>query len=392
MTTGFALTFAFLAVVFMVVGAGFGALTTVMTPANTPRETGFDWGMAFGPFGVVVLAVIRTRSRHRETAGQAPFDRPRDRSRWSPHRAADVLIVLGAMIIVASAFLPWLHARSRTESFSYAPATEPVLAIGSWIVLVFVVGGASAFVVRRSAGVIACASAIWFNVSLVYWLLGSTVATWLPTEVLPDNLTASVQAGASVGLAGSSLVLVGAAVACSEQTWRFRAPRIESWTFLGGITVALVALAGRNMPWIDIAADDFRWILAVDAVPGVGDVISLVLLFIAGSALVTAVTRWLIPAVATIVAGIVTVGIALIGLGSGAVVERAGAEIAKQVVSRDVDVDTDIDALLIAPAWFALTGILAIAIGITSLRRSASVARSAAVLSDSVPGFRDQNH
>ena len=368
MTTGFALTLAFLAVVFMLVGLSFGVLTAATRSSSTPYETGFDWGMSFGPLGAIVPLVVTSLDRRRAGSTRRTVGQPRDRARWSPRRASDVLIVVGAATIAASAFLPWLRARSRTESFSFAPGTEPVLAIGSWVVLVAVVVGALAYIARRTVGVVACASAIWFNVSLVVWLLGSTVATWLPAEVLPDNLTASVQAGAAVGLAGSSLVLGGAALACSEQTWPIRSPRIESWTFLGGLGVTLVAMAGRNMPWIDIAAEDFRWVLAVDAVPGIGDLIGLVLLFLALTSLVTAVSRWQLPAVLTVIAGVATLVTSLLALVSGAVVERAGVEIADQIVARDVDVETQVDALLIAPAWFAATGALAIAVGVFSLR------------------------
>ncbi|MFK7918985.1 MAG: hypothetical protein AB8G14_12990 [Ilumatobacter sp.] len=370
MTTGFALTFAALAIVFMVVGTGFGLLASSLRSGGSPRGAAFDWGMSFGPIGLVLMATVRALEGRRTRSGQPPTLPLARRSRWSPRHSGDALVTLGAGIVVVSAFLPWLRARSRTESLSFAPATEPVLAVGAWIVLGSILCGFVVFVGRRSVGVIACASAIWFNVSLLYWLLGATVATWLPAEVLPNNLTASVQAGASVGLAGSALVLVGAAIACAEQTWSIRAPRLESWTFLGGVAVALIALAGRNMAWIDITAEDFRWVLAVDAVPVFGDLISLVLLLVAASSLATAASRSRLAPIITVVAGVSTLAVAVVALGSGALVERAGDEIADQVIARDVDVDSKVEALLIAPGWFALTGLLAIVLGAAGQRRA----------------------
>lgn len=369
MTTGFAVALAFLALFFMAIGLGCGVLTATLRPDGTSPGASFDWGMSFGPIGLAVMTGARARHARRARSGQPAIPPLTDHGNWSLRSSGDALVIVGAIVVVASAFLPWLTARSRTDSLSFAPATEPVLAVGTWIVLAAVVVGSIVFIVRRMVGVVACASAIWFNVSLIYWLLGSTVATWLPSEVLPNNLTASVQAGAAVGLAGSSLALAGAAVHCTERTWPVRAPRIESWTFLGGVGVALVALAGRNMPWIDITAEDFRWVLAVDAVPGIGDVIGLILLVVAGASLVTAVSRWRAPAIVTIVSGVVMLAVAVIAVASGALVERAGAEIAAQIVARDVDVESRVEALLIAPAWFAATGVLAIIIGAADLRR-----------------------
>lgn len=273
-------------------------------------------------------------------------------------RSPDALVALGAALMVMSAFFPWIEARTRSSEFRVTPGLESVLAPGTILVLFLLVVGLVVFVVNGFVGLLGAMAALWFNLSITFWLFGASAASWLPTGLLPDNPAASVELGAALGLTGSLVMLAGVALHLAERTWNFHAPSINSWTFIFGAALALIAIVSRSVPWITLEAVNFEWELAADAIPIVGDLISGTLLVVAVIAMLVGTVGGRTIGLLGVIAGAALFGLSLLGALSGSLLERAGAELAERA-GLDIDVVT---ASMLAPAAFALVAVGTIAL------------------------------
>ena len=292
-------------------------------------------------------------------------------------RPSHFVILVGTALAVVSAFLPWFEAKSEVASFAITPATSDITRSSVWIVLLGLVVGLGVFILRASPALLGCAAAIWVNVSLIIWFTGAKASVVIPGSVLPENAALRLGVGASLGLAGGLVLLVGCSLVLAEQTWNLGPMRSPRWFSLLCLMAIVACLSVREFAWFHVAAGSFRWSLDFDVLPVVGDGLSLTI-----AVAVTLVTlqflrprRWVAYG---LVADAILMGVlSLIAVGSNSVLERAAREVLSRVRHLK-DLNTDVgrtngpvvsSILALALACFAFASVKVTTPGTTSSAR-----------------------
>lgn len=225
------------------------------------------------------------------------------------HRSGPRMLALtGCGLVVLSAFIPWLDARSTTASYVLRPGANGYTGVPVWILLLTIVAGGALLVTKDLAAVLSAAATLWTITSVTAWSVGSKLATLIPNRVIPDNAELQTSLGIGFGLAGGLMIVVGCIGVLVEQTWPGAHREHAPWITPVGATLGLALLAVRDVGWLHLKASQFDWKLRVDAVPFFGDVLVLFLLVGAVLALWLASfpRRWL-----AVVAGLAGLFVAL---------------------------------------------------------------------------------
>lgn len=195
------------------------------------------------------------------------------------HRSGPRMLALtGCVLVVISAFIPWLDARSTTRSYSLMPGANSYTGVPVWILLLTLVTGGILLLTRDLAAVLSAAATLWTITSVLAWSLGSKLATLIPNRIVPGNAELQTSLGIGFGLAGGLMILVGCIGVLVEQTWPGASREHDPWITPVGATLGLGLLAVRDVGWLHLKASQFDWKLRVDAIPFFGDVLVLFLL------------------------------------------------------------------------------------------------------------------
>ena len=222
--------------------------------------------------------------------------------------------LIGAGLAVISTLIPWFKTANLSEVNRITPATVPYLRGSVWLLSILLIVGAVLLAVKGTPILLGCVGALWFNVCLVVWILGSKTSSILPKALLPDNFTVRLQLGADIGLVAALLIVMSCVMVLADQTWEGSQQLVRGWPVPVGVVVAVLLIGVREATWIRLDAPSFGWNLTVDAVPVLGDLL-LVLLFIGAlAAIATAFAERVWLMITCIVIGSLTAILSLIGL------------------------------------------------------------------------------
>jgi hypothetical protein len=239
------------------------------------------------------------------------------------HRPSHVMCGAGAAAVMVSGFVPWITGTTAGTSFSLVPATTPYVRGAVVVALFGVVAGAAVFARRGSPAVLGLAGAVWLNASLGVWLVGWRLYRLVPLNVIPDQAGVALEWGAALGIVGALLVVTGAVLVLTEDTWPAPVERPDAWRIASALALVAVAAALRTVPWFTVDGGSLRWRADMAMVPVVGDILSLTLLAVTVLLVVSVVHfgRW--TAVVLAVAGVVVGGLALLTLLAQAMLDEA---------------------------------------------------------------------
>src|SRR4051794_14621271 len=258
-------------------------------------------------------------------------------------RAGHPLTAVGALLAVVACFLPWVEAETEFAKFSIVPASADIIRGSVWVVVSALGVGLVVLVMRASVTLVGCALALYFSVSMAFWLLASRVAWLLPDQLVPDDAPARLGAGGTLAMVGALLGLAGCVVVLIEDTWKVETPRLPGWTLPTAVVVAFACLGVRHVPWFRVSGGSFDWSLGFDVVPLAGDVLSFTLLACAAMAVVAVLRprRWVSSVI--VVGGLVVTSMSMLTLAFNAVVVRASDAVLSRF-GHLTDVQADLDS------------------------------------------------
>jgi hypothetical protein len=264
-------------------------------------------------------------------------------------RPSHVMCTLGAVAVLASAFLPWINGTTLDHPFSLSPVATPYVRGGLVIVVAGLLAGAALFAFTGSPALLGLAGTIWFNAALLVWLIGWRLGQFVPLDIIPDRAGIVFGPGVAVGFLGSFLVVAGAALVLTEETWSASVERPDVWRVVLALGLVAAAAALRTVPWFNLDAGSLRWSAGVETIPFVGDFVAFVLLAVTILLVVglVCVRRWM--AVALSVAAFVVGGLALL-----TVVVQAFLDEGARLVSDRLGVSVPAHADVSWGPWLAL--------------------------------------
>lgn len=246
-------------------------------------------------------------------------------------RPSHLCTSVGVVLTVVSAFLPWVTSNSAVGAFAISPVSTNVLRGSVWILLVVLAAGAMTFFLGGNTAVIGCASAVWLTTSIAFWLFEAKLIRLLPAAAMPPDGAANLGPGASLGLIGALLAVLGSVLVVAEKTWDLPVHLMPRWLAPATLAIAFLSLDSREFGWLKVTGGNLSWELGFDSVPLFGDALS--------AALVTAVTllfvsilrprRWVVRCLIGLAALIEA--LSLIAFTSNAVVEKLSSELLKHV-------------------------------------------------------------
>jgi hypothetical protein len=195
-------------------------------------------------------------------------------------------------------------------------------------------------------------------------------------NVIPDQAGVALDWGAALGVIGGLLVVTGAVLVLTEDTWPAPVERPDGWRVASALGLVAVAAALRTVPWFTVDGGSFRWRADLAMVPVVGDILSLTLLAVTVLLVVSVVRfgRWM--AVVLAGAGVVMGGLALLTLLAQAMLGEA----ASVLVDR-VGVSVPVRAEVSWGPWLAFAFAAAlVAYGVVGLRRAAAPTTGSALV------------
>ena len=183
----------------------------------------------------------------------------------------------GAALITVSVFLPWTHTADGADSVSMTPIGESLLRPA--LILLLVALGAGAALLHHSGdpAIIGCVGALWLNTTLVIWLAGARIASFIPDSILPDHVAVHLGLGATVGLVGGLVLVAGVVLVLLNLAWSYEPPSFDIRRGLPGLVLMVACIAVRNLGWVSLRAGDFHWSVDFDVVPFVGDALTVAL-------------------------------------------------------------------------------------------------------------------
>ena len=78
-----------------------------------------------------------------------------------------MLALTGCVLVVISAFIPWVDARSTKAAYTLMPGANGYTGVPVWIVLLTVVAGGVLLVTKDLASVLSAAATLW-TLSLIH--------------------------------------------------------------------------------------------------------------------------------------------------------------------------------------------------------------------------------
>ncbi len=91
-------------------------------------------------------------------------------------------------------------------------------------------------------------------------------------------------------MSGTVIGLVGCLVVLADDTWSIRRFRLAGWALPSALVLAVACFAVRHAAWLEVSGGSFAWSLGFDAVPLIGDSLSLAFL-VSSTLLVVSVVR-----------------------------------------------------------------------------------------------------
>jgi hypothetical protein len=208
------------------------------------------------------------------------------------------------------------------------------------IELAALVIGAVLVIVRRSSAALGVAGALWFNISIVVWVLGIRAGWILPTDLIGHEAVFQLGVGAIVATVAGLLIMSGVVLVLIDATWSRTVEPMRWWLACLALLVVIATMSVRTVAWLRLeATGQFSWRLGFDGVPLVGDTLTVLLIVAAAGVMVAAIRprRWLALVVAGL--GVVTCALGVVGLVSRALIDRAATlAIDRAQFLSDVDV------------------------------------------------------
>jgi hypothetical protein len=254
--------------------------------------------------------------------------------------AATSAAATGVTLAAVSAFTPWVVAHTSSCEITVVPATSSHLQAGTMIELAALVIGAVLVIVRRSSAALGVAGALWFNISIVVWVLGIRAGWILPTDLIGHEAVFQLGVGAIVATVAGLLIMSGVVLVLIDATWSRTVEPMRWWLACLALLVVIATMSVRTVAWLRLeATGQFSWRLGFDGVPLVGDTLTVLLIVAAAGVMVAAIRprRWLALVVAGL--GVVTCALGVVGLVSRALIDRAATwAIDRAQFLSDVDV------------------------------------------------------
>ncbi len=276
--------------------------------------------------------------------------------------------LVGFAAVAGSAVLPWARGIGPAEEIVLHPVLTDAFRPSALLVLLLGGLGVSLYLVQRSlTALVGLAGLLWAGWAMLIWVLGVRLQWLLPESVLLDGAVVRLSPGVVIALVGGMTAFAGAvADTASAGSADPRRLSLPVWHSLGALTVVVLLLWARSFRWFLVDAQPIEWSVGAEALPGIGDVFSLVILATAAAAAATVLVtaRW-VP-VAVIVGGATTTMLAVVafvavgGLSSAveATLDRFGP-----TAGWDLDVSTGSGLVLTC-----VGGLAAMAFGIVSMR------------------------
>ncbi len=276
--------------------------------------------------------------------------------------------LVGFAAVGVSAVLPWARGIGPAEDIVLHPLLTDAFRPSALLVLLLGGLGVGLHLVKQSlTALVGLAGLLWAAWAMLIWALGVRLQWLLPESVLLDGAVVRLSPGVVVALVGGMTAFAGAvaetASAGSADQHRLSLP---VWRSLAALAVVVLLLWARSFRWFLVDAEPIEWSVGAEAVPGVGDVFSIVILATAAAAVAAALVRarWL--PIAVIVGGATTTMLAVVafvavgGLSSAveATLDRFGP-----TAGWDLDVSTGSGLVLTC-----VGGIAAVVFGLVSLR------------------------
>jgi hypothetical protein len=248
----------------------------------------------------------------------------------SLRRTSHQLLLLGTLLVVLSAFLPWFETHGLTSTSHVRPALTDTFGTAVWVVLGMLALGLVLFGVTGSPAIVGCVGALWLNSSLLVWLVGAKASLLVPGKLFSSQELARLGDGGSVGIAGGLIVVLSVAVILSEDTRRSELPYGPTWVTAVSLVLLIGCIAARQFNWFEIHAGKFEADVDVDLVPVLGDALSVMMLAV----IVLLVIHLLFPkwwvSLPLLLASLLVILLSVIGLiGSWAVEKATTAAIRK---------------------------------------------------------------
>lgn len=253
--------------------------------------------------------------------------------------SARVVALIGGVLMVISAGLPWFRVVSDTRDVVVVPLTGELLQSSGWLLVLAMAAGLALLVRTDSPALIGCVSALWLNVSIAVWIFGSKSAWLFPLGSLSGDAAITVGTGMSVGLLGAFLGVIGSALILADQTWTLPDIRLSLWVPLGAAVLAIATVAVREVPWATARWGSRSWAVDFGAVPILGDLLAFIAL-VSILLLLASVFRprpWV--SVGLIVVGVVTVIDAVVALTSSTLVADIARVIIEQVGNENSELE-----------------------------------------------------
>ena len=100
---------------------------------------------------------------------------------------------------------------------------------------------------RRDPALLGCVGALWLGTTLFVWLAGARIASVIPANVVPDHVALQLGIGATVGLIGGLVLLVGVVLELSNQAWSYQPPTLRASVLAQGLLIAVACIAVRGL-------------------------------------------------------------------------------------------------------------------------------------------------
>lgn len=225
--------------------------------------------------------------------------------------------LIATSLMFISAFTPWFGARIGKSEWSVQPIFSSAMRLSTIALLAM----ASVGVLLGKKTVwgpylVGLSSTIWGSCCLWSWLIGAQLRNWLPSGVVPKGLIPNVRMGVLFGVFAVVIVFIET----FSPAW-FRIRTQWQWILqqVIALSVAVLIIATRDIPWASFQVGDYFYEIAPQSVPVFGEIYGVCCLTIAISLVWGSLGSTLTPKIVSLVSSmlILLMGFLSIVLRSG---------------------------------------------------------------------------
>lgn len=220
--------------------------------------------------------------------------------------------LIATSLMFISAFTPWFGARIGSNDWSVEPLFNSAMRPSTMaLLLMALVGVLLSNKTLWAQYLVGLSSTIWGSCCLWSWLIGAQLRNWLPSGVVPRGLTPNVRMGVLFGV----LALVVVFLETFSPAW-LRIRTEWQWILQQGValSVAILIIATRDIPWASFHAGDYFFEIAPQSVPVFGEIYGICCLSLAISLVWASLGPVLAPKIVSLACSILILFMGLLSI------------------------------------------------------------------------------